>query len=161
LVSHSLSRSADAPSPSPPSHSSSSPPVQPTRLSASSLPQQTPLTGRAVRRRDDLTANLCRRRRPLVVVASKNVAFEVRMTIYRRSASGLIVIESLLLGSSLCSFDQAGLLLQLGLRAVLVEELEELGRSVLVEGVGELGGGCGGTFRRWRRMSFWRWRRTY
>jgi len=39
---------------------------------------------------------------------------------------------------------KTGLLLLLGLGAVLVKELEELGRGVLVEGVGELGDRGGG-----------------
>lgn len=49
---------------------------------------------------------------------------------------GLLALSSIL-GSSV----KTGLLLLLGLRAVLVKELEELGSGILVQSVGELGNG--------------------
>lgn len=57
---------------------------------------------------------------------------------------GLLVrLDLLVLGGGSSSSVETGLLLLLGLGAVLVEELEELGRGVLVEGVRELGDGRG------------------
>ena len=55
----------------------------------------------------------------------------------------LVRLDLLVLGSSSSRGVETGLLLLLGLGAVLVEELEELGRGVLVEGVRELGDGRG------------------
>ena len=52
-------------------------------------------------------------------------------------------LSLLLLSGRLCNGVKASLLLLLGLRAVLVEELEQLSGSVLVEGVGELSNGGG------------------
>jgi len=49
----------------------------------------------------------------------------------------------LVLSGSGSSGQKAGLLLLLGLGAVLVEELEQLGSSVFVQSVGELGNGGG------------------
>lgn len=49
----------------------------------------------------------------------------------------------LLLSSGGSGSFQSGLLLRLGLGTVLVEELEQLGSSVLVESVGELSDGRG------------------
>jgi hypothetical protein len=82
------------------------------------------------------------------------------------------------LGLGLSLGEETSLLLLLGLGLVLVEELEELGGGVLVKGVRELsdrGGDLGRvrhennrqikllllTLRRWWRMTFWRWKRTY
>jgi len=57
---------------------------------------------------------------------------------------GLLGVLDLLALSSLgSSSGETGLLLLLGLGAVLVEELEEMGGSVLVESVAELGDGRG------------------
>ena len=50
-------------------------------------------------------------------------------------------LSLLLLSGGLSSSLKTSLLLLLGLRAVLVKELEQLGSSVLVESVGELGDG--------------------
>ena len=55
----------------------------------------------------------------------------------------LVRLLLLTLGSSGSSGSETGLLLLLGLGAVLVEELEQLGSSVLVQGVGELRNGRG------------------
>ena len=52
-------------------------------------------------------------------------------------------LSRLLLGGGLGGSLEASLLLLLGLRAVLVQEFEQLRRSVLVESVGELGDGRG------------------
>lgn len=56
---------------------------------------------------------------------------------------GVFRILGFLLRGGGSGSSEASLLLLLGLRAVLVEELEQLGGSVLVEGVGELGDGRG------------------
>ena len=55
----------------------------------------------------------------------------------------LVRLLLLTLGSGGSSGSETGLLLLLGLGAVLVKELEQLGSSVLVEGVGELSNGRG------------------
>jgi len=68
---------------------------------------------------------------------------------------GVLVILLLALGGGRGGSLKAGLLLLLGLRAVLVEEFEQLNGSVLVQGVRELGNG-GGNLRRWWRITFWR-----
>ena len=52
-------------------------------------------------------------------------------------------LSLLLLSSSLSDGVETGLLLLLRLRTVLVQEREQLGSSVLVEGVGELSNGRG------------------
>ena len=52
-------------------------------------------------------------------------------------------LSLLLLGGRLGNGIKTSLLLLLGLRAVLVQELEQLSSSVLVEGVRELGDGRG------------------
>lgn len=49
-----------------------------------------------------------------------------------------LLLLSLAVSNSLSPGIESGLLLLLGLRAVLVEEFEELGGGVLVESVGEL-----------------------
>lgn len=69
-----------------------------------------------------------------------------------------LLVGVLVGGLSLGLLEETGLLLLLRLRLVLVEELEELGRGVLVEGVRELGDGRGdlkreGTFVRKGRRS--------
>jgi hypothetical protein len=48
-------------------------------------------------------------------------------------------VSLLAVGDVLGNGRQTGLLLLLGLRAVLVEQLEQVGGSVLVQGVAELG----------------------
>ena len=56
---------------------------------------------------------------------------------------GVLGLSLFLFGGSLSESIETSFLLLLGLRPVLVEELEQLGSSVLVQGVGELRNGRG------------------
>lgn len=67
----------------------------------------------------------------------------VKAVLREEGLLGVLSILLLLLSSGGGSSSEAGLLLLLGFRAVLVEELEQLGGGVLIEGVGELGDGRG------------------
>jgi hypothetical protein len=77
---------------------------------------------------------------------------------YERSTNLGVVF--LILGGGSSSGQETSLFLLLGLGTVLAEELEQLSGCVLVQSV-ENWAMAGGTLRRWWRMTFWRWSRTY